>query len=162
MEKNSKIGVWMTCPMSTYLQDQLSKRFSVYKSWNIPSTSKPDFLRRHSPSIRALVGNGNYGADAELIESLPSLEIIASHSVGLDQIDLVKCKEKGIKVSYTPDELTDEVADLAIGLVLATLRKICYCDGLLKTGLWKINADFGLATKVRSFGSLFSLLNISS
>lgn len=137
----------MTCPMSTYLQHQLSQRFSIHKSWNIPSPSLPDYLRHHSPSIKALVGNGNYGANAELIESLPSLEIIASHSVGLDQIDLVKCKDKGIKVSYTPDELTDEVADLAIGLVLATLRKICFCDGLVRTGLWKRMGDFGLATK---------------
>ncbi|KAL1814422.1 hypothetical protein ACET3Z_016996 [Daucus carota] len=147
MEKNSEIGVWMTCPMSTYLQDQLAQRFSVYKSWNIPSPSNPDSLRRHSPSIRALVGNGNYGANAELIESLPSLEIIASHSVGLDQIDLGKCKERGIKVSYTPDELTDEVADLAVGLTLATLRKICWCDGLVKSGFWSRGGQFGLGTK---------------
>lgn len=69
--------------------------------------------------------------------------------MGLDQIDLGKCKERGIKVSYTPDELTDEVADLAVGLALATLRKICWCDGLVKSGFWSRGGQFGLGTQVR-------------
>lgn len=57
------------------------------------------------------------GADAELIDSLPKLEIVATCSAGLDKIDLVKCKEKGIQVTNTPDVLTDDVADAAIGFV---------------------------------------------
>ncbi|KDO56912.1 hypothetical protein CISIN_1g045521mg, partial [Citrus sinensis] len=63
------------------------------------------------------------GADAELIDSLPKLEIVATCSAGLDKIDLVKCKEKGIQVTNTPDVLTDDVADAAIGLTLAVLRR---------------------------------------
>ncbi|KAK3027050.1 hypothetical protein RJ639_040882 [Escallonia herrerae] len=143
-EKMEKIGVWMTCPMSTYLQQELAKRFQVFKSWEIPSVA--EFLHQHSLSIRAVVGNGAYGVDSELIESLPSLEIVASHSAGLDQIDLVKCKDKGIKVTYTPDALTEEVADWAILLILATLRRICVCDRFVRSGLWK-NGDFSLTTK---------------
>lgn len=139
------IGVWMTCPMSKYLQDELAKRFNLFKSWEIPN--KTQFLKQHSQSIRAVVGNGSHGADSTLIESLPCLEIISSHSSGLDKIDLVKCKEKGIKVTSTPDTLTDEVADLAISLILATLRRICTCDQFVRNGLWK-HKDFKLTTKV--------------
>ncbi|KAI7736431.1 hypothetical protein M8C21_016104 [Ambrosia artemisiifolia] len=140
-----KPGVWLTCPMSTYLQHELSTRFTLFKSWEIPS--KHDFFNQHSHSIKAIVGNGVHGADSALIESLPCLEIISSHSSGLDKIDLVKCTEKGIRVTSTPDMLTDEVADLAVLLVLATLRKICVCDRFVRNGLWK-QQDFQLTTKV--------------
>ncbi|KAH9665959.1 glyoxylate/hydroxypyruvate reductase A HPR2 [Citrus sinensis] len=81
------------------------------------------------------------GADAELIDSLPKLEIVATCSAGLDKIDLVKCKEKGIQVTNTPDVLTDDVADAAIGLMLAVLRRGALVDeselvsALLEEGL---------------------------
>lgn len=140
------MGVWMTCPISSYLEEELEKRFKLFKSWEIPSTSRGHFLKQHWQSIQAVVGNGVYGADSELIESLPSLEIVASHSAGLNQINLVKCKDKGIRVTYAPDVLSDEVADLAILLALATLRKICACDRYVRTGLWK-KGDFKLTTK---------------
>lgn len=140
-----KIGVWMTCRMSEYLQAELAKRFNVFKSWEVPS--KTDFFNQHSRSIRAVVGNGVHGADSSLIESLPYLEIISSHSSGLDKIDLVKCKEKGIRVTSTPDALTDEVADLAILLILATLRRICAGDQYVRNGMWN-QRDFKLTTRV--------------
>ncbi|KAJ0007942.1 hypothetical protein Pint_29119 [Pistacia integerrima] len=64
----------------------------------------------HKNSIRAVVRNAAAGAEAELIEASPKLEIAASFSVGLDKVDLGKCKEKGIRVTNTPDVLTDDVA----------------------------------------------------
>ncbi|KAI7725727.1 hypothetical protein M8C21_016606, partial [Ambrosia artemisiifolia] len=73
----------------------------------------------------------------DLIDSLPALEIISSFSVGLDKVDLEYCKEKGVRVTNTPDVLTDDVADLAIGLVLATLRRICEADRFVRGELWK-------------------------
>jgi hydroxypyruvate reductase 2 len=135
----------MTCPMSEYLEEQLQKRFNLFKLWAHSSPS--DFLKNNSNSIKALVGNTKIGADAELIESLPKLEIVSSYSVGLDKIDLTKCQEKGIRVTNTPDVLTDDVADAAIGLVLAVTRRLCECDQFVRNGLWK-KRDFGLATKV--------------
>ncbi|TXG69040.1 hypothetical protein EZV62_003975 [Acer yangbiense] len=66
--------------------------------------------------------------------------------VGLDKIDLPKCIEKGIIVTNTPDVLTDEVADLAIGLILAVLRRLCDCDRHVKSGKWK-EGDYQLTTK---------------
>lgn len=148
------IGVLMVCPMSTYLEQELSKRFKLFKFWNFPQ--KDVFLKENSLSIRAVVGNASAGADSNLIDSLPSLEIVSSFSVGLDKIDLGKCKEKGIRVTNTPDVLTEDVADLAIGLILTTLRGICACDRYVRAGLWKTKGDFKLTTKVSS--CLFSFL----
>lgn len=142
------IGVLLACPMSPYLQQELEKRFRLFKFWQFPQRTQ--FLEEHSGSIRAVVGNTTAGADAELIEALPNLEIVASYSVGLDKIDLGKCREKGIRVTNTPDVLTEDVADLVIGLCLAVLRRICASDKYVRSGKWK-KGDFQLTTKVRFF-----------
>ncbi|KAK4361900.1 hypothetical protein RND71_017141 [Anisodus tanguticus] len=138
------IGVLMACPMSSYLEQELDKRFKLFRFWSFPQ--KNEFLNQNANSIRAVVGNAFAGADTELIDSLPKLEIISSFSVGLDKIDLNKCKEKGIRVTNTPDVLTEDVADLALGLMLAVLRRICECDRYVRKGLWK-SGDFKLTSK---------------
>ncbi|PIA42680.1 hypothetical protein AQUCO_02000256v1 [Aquilegia coerulea] len=139
------VGVLITCPMFDYLEEQLDNKFELFKLWKF-SEQKKEFLKKNASSIRAVVGNTSIGANSELIDSLPKLEIVSSFSVGLDKIDLNKCKEKGIKVSNTPDVLTDDVADLAIALILATLRKICESDRYVRSGLWR-KGDFKLSTK---------------
>ena len=133
----------MACPMNSYLEQELEKRFNLLRFWKVPE--KSTFLATHENSIRAVVGNASAGADAELIEALPKLEIVASFSVGLDKIDLAKCKEKGIRVTNTPDVLTEDVADLAIGLMLAVLRKLCESDRYVRSGKWK-KGDYMLTT----------------
>ncbi|GLT76196.1 hypothetical protein SLA2020_478690 [Shorea laevis] len=138
------IGVLMPIPMNGYLEQELDKRFNLLRLWKAPE--KSGFISTHKNSIRAVVGNSKAGADAQLIEALPKLEIISSFSVGLDKIDLAKCKEKGIRVTYTPDVLTDDVADLAIGLMLAVLRKLCESDRYVRGGKWK-KGDFRLTSK---------------
>lgn len=82
---------------------------------------------------------------------------MATCSVGLDKIDLARCKEKGIRVANTPDVLTDDVADLAIGLILAVLRRICESDRYVRSGEWK-KGEFKLTTKVFSFCFFISIL----
>ncbi|CAO2813335.1 unnamed protein product [Amaranthus hypochondriacus] len=138
------IGVLLGVPMNEYLEQQLSKRYNLFRFWNFPD--KTQFLSQNADSIRALIVNSFISADASLIDALPNLEIVATFSVGLDRVDLGKCKEKGIKVTNTPDVLTDDVADLAIGLMLAVLRKIPQCDRYVRAGLWK-KGDFRLATR---------------
>ncbi|KAA0059308.1 hydroxyphenylpyruvate reductase [Cucumis melo var. makuwa] len=138
------IGVLMTCPMNAYLEQELDKRFNLYKFWQFPQRTQ--FLTEHCNSIRAVVGNASVGADATLIDALPKLEIVSSFSVGLDKIDLKKCKEKGIRVTNTPDVLTEDVADLAIGLIIAVLRRLCECDRYIRSGKWKIG-NYKLTTK---------------
>lgn len=139
------IGVLMACPMSAYLEQELEKRFNLFRFWQFPQ--RDQFLKENSGSIRAVVGNASAGADAELIEALPKLEIVSSFSVGLDKVDLGKCKEKGIRVTNTPDVLTEDVADLAIALCLAVLRRICQSDRYVRSGKWK-KGDYKLTTKV--------------
>lgn len=146
--EETPIGVLLIRPLSIYLQQELSKRYTLFKFWQVPPELRREFLGEHSDSIKAVVANGVQGADTELIDALPFLEIVASHSSGLDKIDLDRCREKGITVTYTPDALTDEVADMAVLLTLATLRRICEADRFVRSGAW-MNADFNLTAKVK-------------
>ncbi|CAA0822175.1 Glyoxylate/hydroxypyruvate reductase A HPR2 [Striga hermonthica] len=138
------VGVLMMCPMNKYLEQELDKRFRLLRYWT--QTKQTDFVAQHAHSIRAVVVNPAAVVTAELIDALPKLEIVSTFSVGLDKIDLAKCREKGIRVTNTPDVLTDDVADLAIGLMLAVLRRICECDRYVRRGAWK-NGAFKLASK---------------
>ena len=142
------IDVLMLVPMYSYLEQELDKRFNVLKLWTT-APDKTQFIKDNSTSIRAIVDHGGVGADAELIESLPKLEIISSFSVGLDRVDLKKCKEKGVRVTNTPDVLTDDVADIAIGLALAVMRRLCESDRYVRSGQWK-KGDYKLTTKVKT------------
>lgn len=80
------IGVLMPVPMNPYLEQELDKRFNLLKLWTFPQ--KTQFLKDYSSSIRAVVGNSMAGADAEMIDALPKLEIVSCFSVGLDMVDL--------------------------------------------------------------------------
>eukprot|EP00268_Persea_americana_P050900 TRINITY_DN5580_c0_g1_i7.p1 TRINITY_DN5580_c0_g1~~TRINITY_DN5580_c0_g1_i7.p1 ORF type:complete len:137 (-),score=13.13 TRINITY_DN5580_c0_g1_i7:686-1096(-) len=135
--------------MNSYLVEELAKRFNLFRLWE--SSNKVEFLKQNLNSIQAIVGSSSISVDAETIEALPNLKIVSSFSVGLDKVDLDKCREKGIRVTNTPDVLTENVADTAIGLVLAVLRRLCECDRYVRKGLWK-NGEFQLTTKKNFLG----------
>lgn len=74
--------------------------------------------------------------DAGLMDALPRLEIVASMSIGLDHIDLAAAKARGIRVTNTPGVMTDDVADLAIGLMVAVSRRLVVADRYARDGSW--------------------------
>ena len=73
----------------------------------------------------------------EELSQFPKLEMIASFGVGYDHIDCTYSREHNIIVSNTPDVLTEEVADVAMGLLIATLREFVKADKYLRSGLWQ-------------------------
>ncbi|WP_140886601.1 NAD(P)-dependent oxidoreductase [Muricoccus nepalensis] len=85
---------------------------------------------------RIAVTSGMAGADAAAMAALPSLRLIASMGVGLDRIDLAAARQQGVAVSHTPDEMTEDVADFAIGLVYAAARRIAEADRFVRAGRW--------------------------
>ena len=87
-------------------------------------------------AVRAIAGPGHLGADAALMDALPALEIIANYGVGVDGIDLDAARQRGIRVTNTPDVLTGDVADTAIALALAAMREIPRADAHVRGGGW--------------------------
>ncbi|XP_042429709.1 hydroxyphenylpyruvate reductase-like [Zingiber officinale] len=141
------LGVLLTFPMNAYLESELARRCKLFRLWESPPERRQEFIRSNAAAIRAIVGNSHAGADADTIDALPKLEIVSSFSVGLDKVDLDKCRERGIRVTNTPDVLTEDVADLAIGLTIALLRRICVTDRFVRSGAWATQGDYRLTTR---------------
>jgi len=75
--------------------------------------------------------------DAKTLGRLPKLEIVSSFGVGYDHVDAAYARDHDIMVTNTPDVLTEEVADIAMGLLIATLREFVKADRYLRSGLWQ-------------------------
>ncbi|WP_414524784.1 2-hydroxyacid dehydrogenase [Pseudochelatococcus sp. G4_1912] len=112
----------------------LDRDFKVHRLLDIADQAA--WLREHSTRIRAIAATNGLPVDAALIAALPNLEIIAGFGVGYDNIDVTEAARRGIIVTNTPDVLTDEVADLTVGLLLATVRQIPQADRFLRAGHW--------------------------
>ena len=108
--------------------------YVVHKLWL--ATDRARFLSEVGPAIRAIATNGVLGAGAELIDACPKLEIIACFGVGFDAIDLDRARARGIRVTNTPDVLTEDVADMAFALILASMRRIVEGEAFVRSGAW--------------------------
>ncbi|MEQ1952890.1 2-hydroxyacid dehydrogenase [Mesorhizobium sp. CN2-181] len=84
------------------------------------------------------------GANAAFIDALPNVEIIANFGVGYDGVDARHAATRGIMVTNTPDVLTEEVADTALGLLLNTLREFSRAERWLRDGRWVKDGPYPL------------------
>ena len=119
-------------------QAQLDANYAVHKLWE--ATDRDALIDAIASRTEILVTTGGAGASRQLMEKLPRLRLIACFGVGVDAIDLVAARERGIAVTNTPDVLTDDVADLAIALMLAALRGVAAADRYVRAGRWKQGA----------------------
>lgn len=119
-------------PVMPVITDQLARRFPLSRLWE--AADRDAFLAAVGPRIRGVVAGGP--VDAALVARLPALEIVSNFGVGYDGVDTAACAARGIVVTNTPDVLTDEVADLALGLLLATVRELPQADRYLRAGRW--------------------------
>ena len=82
--------------------------------------------------------------DAAFVDALPNLEIVASFGVGYDQVDAKHCALRGVMVTNTPDVLTEEVADTALGLLINTVRELPKAETWLRAGRWQAEGPYRL------------------
>jgi lactate dehydrogenase-like 2-hydroxyacid dehydrogenase len=106
-------------------------------------------LERLTPEVAARIRGmaityNTVRADARTLARLPKLEIVSSFGVGYDHGDAAYAREHNIIVANTPDVLTEEVADVAMGLLIATLREFVQADKFLRSGLW-LNQQYPLS-----------------
>jgi lactate dehydrogenase-like 2-hydroxyacid dehydrogenase len=101
--------------------------------------TEDDLSRNQSlaPKIEAIITRSNYRVPELLIDSLTGLKVIATSGVGFDGIPVAKARSLGIEVTHTPGLLDAAVCELAIGLLLALLRKIPAADQFVKSGDWQ-------------------------
>nr|WP_163267484.1 2-hydroxyacid dehydrogenase [Chelativorans alearense] len=82
--------------------------------------------------------------DAAFIDALPNLRIIANFGVGYDGVDAAHAGTRNVMVTNTPDVLTEEVADTAIGLIINTVRELPKAEGWLRAGRWRADGPYPL------------------
>jgi len=136
------IPVLLRCPLMPEIQTTLEANYQVHPFFDMTAPG----LDEIAADIRAVVTGGHLGAPADVINRLPNLEMIAINGVGYDKVDLDLAKSRNIRVSNTPDVLTADVADLAIGLTLSLTRKISEGDQFVRSGAW-LNGNLGLGRK---------------
>lgn len=145
------IPVLLRCPLMPEIQATLEANYQVYPFFDMADTG----LDAIAPAIKAVVTGGHLGAPSDVISRLPNLEMVAINGVGFDKVDLDMAKARGIRVSNTPDVLTADVADLAIGLTLSLTRKISEGDQFLRSGAWlKGNLALGRKFSALRYGIL--------
>ncbi len=85
------------------------------------------------PEYDVLCSMFNFPVNKELIDNAPNLKLVSNYAVGYDNIDVVYCLEKGITVTNTPEPVTAPTANIALGLMLDTARRITEYDRKLRT-----------------------------
>lgn len=107
----------------------LESQYQVWRFWEGPPPEA-------SSAIRAMVVAGEYPLDKPLIESLPNLDLIACFTSGYDGIDIAWCNGRGLPVTHAPAINHEDVADHALGLVIAAWRGLAQGDRDLRAGRW--------------------------
>ncbi|AJG19507.1 2-hydroxyacid dehydrogenase [Cupriavidus basilensis] len=115
--------------------EELAALYEVHKYFEIEDQAV--WLAQHGPSIQAVITGGHTGISRAMLEQLPALKVVAVNGVGTDAVDLAYCRERGLPVTATLGALTEDVADLAIGLLIAACRNICAGDRFVRDGQWE-------------------------
>jgi lactate dehydrogenase-like 2-hydroxyacid dehydrogenase len=141
------INVLLTGAVTPTVSEGLGKAFTVHHL--AKAADRDAFLREHGSSIKGVAATGSHGPiGAALFDQLPNLEIVSNFGVGYDNVDVAEARRRGILVTNTPDVLTDEVADLAVGLLIATVRQIPRAEQHARSGAWRKGA-FPLSPTLR-------------
>jgi lactate dehydrogenase-like 2-hydroxyacid dehydrogenase len=127
--------ILVTAPLPPFLYDPLKADYRCHDY--VQSKDKAGLLAAEGGRIRGLVQGGGTVTPTELLDQLPKLEIISVFGVGYDGVPVEYCKKRGLKVTNTPDVLTDDVADVALGLILMTGRGFVRLNRFAQAGEWE-------------------------
>jgi len=131
------------------IEEALTKAgLPLHKAWAAPDQDA--FIAAIAPKVRAIAAVAGHGpVDGALMARFPKLEIVSSFGVGYDHIDAKWAGAHGVVVTNTPDVLNEEVADTALGLLLATVRHLPQAERYLRAGNWGKHGDYQLTPSLR-------------
>ena len=135
------IDILMPRPMLPIVQEQLEARYTVHRLFQAENPAA--MLAEIGAKIRGIaMAFGPVNAD--LLSKLPNAEIVSSFGVGYDHINTDDCLAAKVMVTHTPDVLTDEVADTALGLMIMTAREFGQAEQWLRQGNWEAKGPYPL------------------
>jgi len=133
-------------PYPQWDQIPLEAAFSVHRYFE--ASDKTDFLANVGAKIRGIATRGELGADRAMIEACPNLEVVSVYGVGYDAVDLDACREHDVRVTNTPDVLTNDVADLGVAMMLAQSRGMIGAEAWVRDGSWANKGLYPLKRRV--------------
>ena len=134
------------------INDQLATLYTVHKLFEV--ADKEAWLREHGATIDAVITGGHTGISRSMLEQLPQVKVVAVNGVGTDAVDLAYCRGRGVAVTATLGALTEDVADLAIGLLIAACRNLCAGDRFVRAGEWELRPQPSALPLARRFSGM--------
>ncbi|VTU28655.1 Putative 2-hydroxyacid dehydrogenase [Variovorax sp. PBS-H4] len=134
------------------VNERLAALYEVHRFFEIDD--KQAWLDAHASSIAAVITGGHTGVSRALLETMPALKVVAINGVGTDAVDLAYCRARGLPVTATLGALTEDVADLAIGLLIAACRNLCAGDRFVREGHWVRHPQPGAIPLARRFSGM--------
>jgi lactate dehydrogenase-like 2-hydroxyacid dehydrogenase len=134
------------------INEQLASLYEVHKYFEI--TDQAAWLREHGTSIDAVITGGHTGISRAMLEQLPGLKVVAVNGVGTDAVDLAYCRERRLPVTATLGALTEDVADLAMGLLITACRNVCAGDRFVRDGQWELYPQPSAIPLARRFSGM--------
>lgn len=139
-----KPDVLAVAKLHPFFQRALESLYTVHDRTHV---TDPTAFATLAPRIVGVAGTGEASVPANLLAQLPQARVVSVFGVGYDGVDVPAAIAHGIPVTHTPDVLTDDVADLAMGLVLSVGRAIPQADQFVRAGQWPAG-PMALARKV--------------
>jgi lactate dehydrogenase-like 2-hydroxyacid dehydrogenase len=139
----SKPTVLMTAGLMRMIEDQLREHFDVHR---YDKAADKDALMTEigGKVIGVCHGGHSMHVDAALMDRMPNMKLVSNFGVGYDGVDTAAARQRGITVTNTPDVLTEEVADTALGLLIMTVRELPQARDYLMAGRWAKEGDYRL------------------
>jgi lactate dehydrogenase-like 2-hydroxyacid dehydrogenase len=133
-------------PYPQWDEEPLNAAFQVHRYFD--AADKDTFLQDVGPQIRGIATRGELGANRAMIQACPNLEVISVYGVGFDAVDLEACRQRGIRVTNTPDVLTNDVADLGLAMMLCLSRGMIGAETWVRDGSWAAKGLYPLKRRV--------------
>ncbi|MBO0764400.1 MAG: 2-hydroxyacid dehydrogenase [Hyphomicrobiaceae bacterium] len=139
----------MTGEMMPLIMRGCEVAFTVHRYWE--AADRDAFLKEVGPSVQAICTGSITGVKTTdpMMGLCPNLKIISNFGVGYDSIEVPAASRRGVVITNTPDVLTEEAADTALGLVLTTVREFYRAEKWLRDGHWAKEGDYRLTPSLR-------------
>lgn len=145
MTASPRPDVLAVMKLPPFYLEPLAAEFTVHDRLH---ETDPEAFARIAPRIRAITGGGESLVSRALLDRLPALEIVSIMGVGYDRVDVRAAIERRIPVTHTPGVLDDEVADLALALMLSVARRVPQADRYVRDNRWAEQGPMPLATRM--------------
>ncbi|MCM2504887.1 2-hydroxyacid dehydrogenase [Aureimonas altamirensis] len=140
-----KPAILLVEPMMDAIERELDAAYTVHRLYDASLKTR---IQSELGAIRAAVTGGGTGLSADWVARLPALGLVAINGVGTDKVDLAETARRGIHVSTTPGVLTGDIADMAMALLLAVMRRIVEGDRLVRQGRWAAGGQLPLGSRL--------------